>query len=188
VAATFSERLLPLLVFSAISPMPFLPVSALSFSFYFTLFISHNKIVLPVDSAFWALICVLFFCCTVATFVSHTVASLILMPIITSIGTSFNIPEPMVIGAAFASKLIRFTNSFVVHFFLVSGAMGLPFSSFPNVNSLLIVDDFQRPYLSVQDFLKSGMLLTAITIFLISTVGYLLISFVLIDKPRITPM
>jgi hypothetical protein len=31
----------------------------------------------------------------------------------------------------------------------VSAAMALPFSSFPNVNSLLIVDDFQKPYLKV---------------------------------------
>jgi phosphate transporter len=57
--------------------------------------------------------------------------------------------------------------------------MGLPFSSFPNVNSLLIVDDFQRPYLSVQDFMKSGMLLTGIAILLIGTLGYGLISLVL---------
>jgi phosphate transporter len=57
--------------------------------------------------------------------------------------------------------------------------MGLPFSSFPNVNSLLIVDDFQRPYLSVQDFLKSGMLMTAVSVVLIATLGNLLISLVL---------
>jgi di/tricarboxylate transporter len=61
----------------------------------------------------------------------------------------------------------------------VSAAMGLPFSSFPNVNSLLIVDDFQRPYLSVQDFLKSGMLMTAVSVVLIATLGNLLISLVL---------
>lgn len=39
----------------------------------------------------------------------------------------------------------------------VSAAMALPFSSFPNVNSLLIVDDFQRPYLAVQDFIITGV-------------------------------
>jgi di/tricarboxylate transporter len=56
------------------------------------------------SNPFLALLCVLFFCCTVATFVSHTVASLILMPIITSIGISLGIPEQMVVGSAFASK------------------------------------------------------------------------------------
>lgn len=62
---------------------------------------------------------------------------------------------------------------------LVSGAMGLPFSSFPNVNSLLIVDDFQRPYLNVQDFLKTGMIMSFLSIVLIATVGYALIALIL---------
>jgi di/tricarboxylate transporter len=109
------------------------------------------------------------------------------MPIITSIGISLGIPEQMVVGSAFASKnnpfrIFFFPFYFIVFFFLrklVSAAMGLPFSSFPNVNSLLIVDDFQRPYLSVQDFLKSGMLLTVIAVILIATLGYLLISLIL---------
>ena len=57
--------------------------------------------------------------------------------------------------------------------------MGLPFSSFPNVNSLLIVDDFQRPYLNVQDYLKSGMLMSVIAIFLIATLGYALIELII---------
>lgn len=67
---------------------------------------------LPLQNPFLALICVLFFCCLVATFVSHTVASLILMPIITSIGVSLEIPEEMVLGSAFASKLFRYENEF----------------------------------------------------------------------------
>lgn len=58
--------------------------------------------------------------------------------------------------------------------------MGLPFSSFPNVNSLLLVDDFQRPYLSVGDFLFSGMVLTLISVILIATIGYCLIELVLV--------
>eukprot|EP01041_Mallomonas_annulata_P008599 gene8599-17737_t len=85
-----------------------------------------------------ALLIILFFMCGVSTFVSHTVASIILMPIIANIGVSLHMPEIVTIGSAFA----------------VSAAMALPFSSFPNVNSLLIVDDFQRPYLNVQDFIK----------------------------------
>ena len=54
--------------------------------------------------------------------------------------------------------------------------MALPFSSFPNVNSLLIVDDLQRPYLDVNDFLRTGLPLSLITVFLIVTLGYLLIN------------
>ena len=52
--------------------------------------------------------------------------------------------------------------------------MALPFSSFPNVNSLLIVDDFQKSYLTVQDYLKTGLPVSIVTIILISTVGYAL--------------
>lgn len=62
---------------------------------------------------------------------------------------------------------------------LVSAAMGLPFSSFPNVNSLLLVDDFQKPYLTVQDFLRTGLLLSGITILLIASLGYLLINLII---------
>jgi phosphate transporter len=82
------------------------------------------------------------------------------MPIIASIGMTLEIPQALAIGSAFA----------------VSAAMGLPFSSFPNVNSLLIVDDFQKPYLSVQDFLKTGLLLSGLTVLLIATLGYVLIN------------
>lgn len=118
---------------------------------------------LPLGSPWLSFVLILCFACGVATFVSHTVASLILMPIITAIGMTLEIPQALVIGSAFA----------------VSAAMGLPFSSFPNVNSLLIVDDFQKPYLSVQDFLKTGVLLSGITIVFIATVGYLLINLII---------
>lgn len=63
--------------------------------------------------------------------------------------------------------------------FLVSAGMALPFSSFPNVNSMLIVDDFQKPYLTTLDFLKSGGLMSLISIFLISTLGYFLIELII---------
>ena len=90
------------------------------------------------SSPWTAMLCILAFTMLVSTFVSHTVASIILMPIITQIGVIVGIPQVIVIGSAFT----------------VSAAMGLPFSSFPNVNSVLIIDDFQKPYLSTQDFLR----------------------------------
>lgn len=107
------------------------------------------------------------------------------MPIITSIGQSLNMPEVMVIGTAFAGMYILhhlLITAQIIYFLhnIVSAAMGLPFSSFPNVNSLLIVDDFQRPYLNVQDYLKSGMLMSAIAIVLIATVGYALIELIIV--------
>jgi di/tricarboxylate transporter len=64
--------------------------------------------------------------------------------------------------------------------FTVSAAMALPFSSFPNVNSVLIVDDFQRPYLTVGDFVKTGLPLSIVCVFLIATFGYLLIKNIIV--------
>lgn len=58
--------------------------------------------------------------------------------------------------------------------------MALPFSSFPNVNSVLIVDDFQRPYLSVGDFVKTGLPLSVVSVFLIATMGYGLIKWIIV--------
>ena len=120
---------------------------------------------LPASSPWLALLCVLFFCGTIATFVSHTVASIILMPIIVRIGVSMHMPEVMVIGSAFA----------------VSAAMALPFSSFPNVNSLLIVDDFQRPYLKVTDFIRTGLPMSLISIFLVATIGFSFINLIIVN-------
>jgi phosphate transporter len=127
------------------------------------------------------LLYIIFFCGIVATFVSHTVAAVILMPIITHIGIIMHIPEAMTIGSAFASKCFQcfcfsrptlFSNA-------VSAAMALPFSSFPNVNSFLIVDDFQRPYLTVQDFAITGIPMTILSLALIGTLGYVMINFIL---------
>jgi phosphate transporter len=59
--------------------------------------------------------------------------------------------------------------------------MALPFSSFPNVNSLLMVDDLQRPYLGVNDFVRSGLPLSLITVLLIATLGYLLINTIIVQ-------
>lgn len=58
--------------------------------------------------------------------------------------------------------------------------MALPFSSFPNVNSVLIVDDFQRPYLGVSDFIQTGLPLSVICVFLIATFGYILIKTIIV--------
>jgi phosphate transporter len=53
--------------------------------------------------------------------------------------------------------------------------MALPFSSFPNINSLLVLDDHGQQYLTVQDFLRVGIFFSLITVILIVTLGYGLI-------------
>ena len=51
-----------------------------------------------------ALIMILLFCLSIATFISHTVAALILMPLISQIGIELEIPKTVVMGSAFASN------------------------------------------------------------------------------------
>jgi di/tricarboxylate transporter len=58
---------------------------------------------LPYDDPWLTMLCILMFCLFIATFVSHTVASLILMPIISRIGMDLGIPKTVVVGSAFAS-------------------------------------------------------------------------------------
>lgn len=53
--------------------------------------------------------------------------------------------------------------------------MALPFSSFPNINSLLVLDDHGQPYLHVNDFLRVGVIFSLVTSALIVTLGYALI-------------
>ena len=124
---------------------------------------SEILMMFPKDNNWLALLLMLFFVCVVGTFVSHTVAAIVLMPIITSVGLELKCAESMVIGSAFA----------------ISAAMSLPFSSFPNVNSLLMVDDFHKSYLETKDFVKLGVPMSAITLVLIATLGLGLINYVL---------
>ncbi|CAI5736352.1 unnamed protein product [Peronospora destructor] len=106
-------------------------------------------------------LCSLVVCLT--TFVSHTVASIILLPIIVQMAIQIGHPHIPVICCAMA----------------ISAAMALPFSSFPNINSLLVLDDHGQPYLKVKDFLRVGVTFSLVTMALIVTLGYGLIVLVL---------
>ena len=107
---------------------------------------------------------VLVFVCAVGTSVSHTVASIVLMPVIVSVGITLEMPEVTVIGAALA----------------ISAAMALPVSSFPNVNAVMLKDDLHQPFLNVYDVVRIGAPMTVITVVLIATLGMTLIKMVLL--------
>jgi anion transporter len=125
------------------------------------IYVTHDILsILPLDNPWLANVGILVFVCLVGTFVSHTVAAIILMPIIVSVGVTLEIPEVVVIGSALA----------------ISGAMALPFSSFPNVNAVMLKDDMHQPFLSAFDVVKIGAPTTVVTIFLISTLGMGLIN------------
>ncbi|RHY74686.1 hypothetical protein DYB30_013011 [Aphanomyces astaci] len=129
--------------------------------------LSHSLIQALPSGSVWlttVLLCMLVLGLT--TFISHTVASLILLPIIVQLSIEIGQPQIPVISCALA----------------ISAAMGLPFASFPNINSLLVLDDHGEPYLEVQDFLKVGLAFSLFTVALIVSLGYWLIVLVLGDN------
>jgi phosphate transporter len=62
---------------------------------------------LPLQYPWAAMLCIMLFTCVVSTFVSHTVAAIILMPLIVSIGVELGGAKLLVIGAAFAGADCR---------------------------------------------------------------------------------
>ncbi|KAI5966294.1 PHO91 [Candida pseudojiufengensis] len=93
-----------------------------------------------------------------ATFVSHTVAALIIIPLVQEIGN--NMPEPHPRLLIMASAL------------LCSAAMGLPTSGFPNVTAICMTDEFGKPYLTVGTFITRGVPSSFIAYAMIVTIGY----------------
>ncbi|CAN3355844.1 low-affinity phosphate transporter Pho91p [Diutina catenulata] len=93
-----------------------------------------------------------------ATFVSHTVAALIVIPLVSEIGS--NLPEPHPRLLIMAAAL------------LCSAAMGLPTSGFPNVTAICMTDEFGKPYLTVGTFITRGVPSSLIAYAIIVTVGF----------------
>ncbi|KAH3687989.1 hypothetical protein WICPIJ_001021 [Wickerhamomyces pijperi] len=99
-----------------------------------------------------------------ATFVSHTVAALIIVPLVAEIGNSMEDPH--------ANLLI------MISAFLCSCAMGLPTSGFPNVTAISLTDDFGDRYLTVGNFISRGVPASIFAYTVVVTVGYVLIRFI----------
>ncbi|KAJ3101836.1 low-affinity phosphate transporter [Phlyctochytrium planicorne] len=95
----------------------------------------------------------------VASFISHTVAALILLPVVAQIGAGLgDDPSP---------------RMFVMAITLIcSGAMGLPVSSFPNMNAISLEDPTGEPWLAVADFIQVGLLASVVAWGAILGVGY----------------
>ncbi|EPY21979.1 phosphate transporter [Strigomonas culicis] len=112
------------------------------------------KDVLTSSPPYATLVAVVLLVGLITTFVSHTVAAMIMLPIIVKIG--FLMPH--------SDGLFQVTPESMVMLsaLMCSGAMAFPISSFPNVNSLLAEDERGQPYLRAKDFLFCG---TAVTLF-----------------------
>ncbi|KAH0563289.1 hypothetical protein GP486_002144 [Trichoglossum hirsutum] len=79
----------------------------------------------------------------IATFISHTVAALIILPIVQQVGAGMDQPHPnlLVMGSAL----------------MCSAAMGLPTSGFPNMTAIMMEDSQTgQRYLRVKHFISRG--------------------------------
>jgi len=95
----------------------------------------------------------------VATFISHTVAALIILPLVQQVGANMKDPHPnlLVMGGAL----------------MCSAAMGLPTSGFPNMTAIMMeVPETGVRYLRVQHFLTRGVPSSILAGATIVTVGY----------------
>ncbi|KFY86419.1 hypothetical protein V498_07510 [Pseudogymnoascus sp. VKM F-4517 (FW-2822)] len=95
----------------------------------------------------------------VATFISHTVAALIILPLVHSVGVGMENPHPnlLVMGGAL----------------MCSAAMGLPTSGFPNMTAIMMEDSQTgQRYLQVKHFISRGVPSSILTLLVVITVGY----------------
>lgn len=95
----------------------------------------------------------------VATFISHTVAALIVLPLVQQVGAGMEEPHPNLL--VMASVL------------MASLAMGLPTSGFPNMTAIMMEDpQTGHRYLHVKHFLSRGVPASIIGYVVVISVGY----------------
>ncbi|KAL4732552.1 hypothetical protein ACLX1H_001569 [Fusarium chlamydosporum] len=94
----------------------------------------------------------------IATFISHTVAALIFLPLVFDVGAAMDQPHPnlLVMGGVL----------------MCSAAMGLPTSGFPNMTAIMKEDPFGQRYLQVKHFISRGVPSSLITLVVVVTLGY----------------
>lgn len=104
-----------------------------------------------------------FFMAVIANAVSHTVSSIIVLPLIYQIGVELQHPQLLVLGGTFAA----------------SSAMALPISSFPNISATQVEDEKGVQYLSTSEVLRVGSVMTLLSTIVLLTFGYVLMSWML---------
>ncbi|OAA55911.1 SPX domain-containing protein [Niveomyces insectorum RCEF 264] len=111
----------------------------------------------------WGLYGVLLACSVlmlvVATFVSHTVAALILLPLVHNVGADMA-PEPHANLLVMAGVLV------------CSAAMALPTSGFPNMTAIMKEDPAGQRYLQVKHFITRGIPSSLLSLVVVLTLGY----------------
>ncbi|KAG6026922.1 hypothetical protein E4U41_001129 [Claviceps citrina] len=94
----------------------------------------------------------------IATFISHTVAALIFLPLVFDVGMSMDQPRPNLLVMAGV--------------LMCSAAMGLPTSGFPNMTAIMKEDATGQRYLGVKHFISRGIPSSILTLVVVITLGY----------------
>ncbi|KAK3387251.1 SPX domain-containing protein [Podospora didyma] len=94
----------------------------------------------------------------IATFISHTVAALIILPIVFDVGKGLEQPHPNLLVMAGV--------------LMCSAAMALPTSGFPNMTAIMKEDPTGQRYLQVKHFISRGVPSSILTLVVVVTVGY----------------
>ncbi|KAJ1561814.1 low-affinity phosphate transporter [Nowakowskiella sp. JEL0078] len=111
------------------------------------------------DGNVWALVVLLGGIIAIVTsMISHTVGALIILPVVYEIGIGLAEKRPNTLVLASA--------------FMCSGAMALPFSSFPNMAAINFETPTGSPYVQTNKFILTGLLATCIAFSVVSTVGW----------------
>lgn len=103
----------------------------------------------------------------VSTFISHTIASVLLVPIAKAVGE--NLPGNQ------ANLLIFITG------LACSTGMGMPVSGFPNQTAATQEDEMGQLYLTNVDFLKNGVPASVIAALVVASLGYALMKLIRMD-------
>ncbi|KAG7192368.1 member of the phosphate permease [Scheffersomyces spartinae] len=94
----------------------------------------------------------------VATFVSHTVAALIVVPLVKEVGENLPQPHPLILIMGTA--------------LMASAAMGLPTSGFPNVTAISMTDEVRKRYLTVNLFITVGVPASLLAFLAVLSLGF----------------
>jgi len=100
----------------------------------------------------------------ISTFISHTIASVLLVPIAKEVGS--NLP-------GHHQNLLIFITGLVC-----SAGMGMPVSGFPNQTAATVEDELGELYLSNVDFLKNGVPASIVATLVVSTIGFVLMKLI----------
>ncbi|KAF4613446.1 hypothetical protein D9613_008141 [Agrocybe pediades] len=100
----------------------------------------------------------------ISTFISHTIASVLLVPIAKTVGQ--HLPGDR-------SNLLIFITGLIC-----STGMGMPVSGFPNQTAATQEDELGELYLTNMDFLKNGVPASIIATLVVSTLGFVLMKII----------